>query len=580
MPTATNTLQPTPTRILPETATPTATPTPAPSVTARSLAQALPTFTSLPTLDQTEIAELLATPPPRPTLPATWTPVPTLPPPPVFATAPRTQAAGGAGFNTPLPSTPQAQFGFSTATPTPTATLFQPTVAVRRDLLREVIPPPVSLPTSFSFTSASAYDYNVGPGQIFSYDTIQLSGGVRLFVQNPVDPGSYLRTDDRGILRYKPIGVPQEGEMSYSPFFHGYSGQIADIKQNKNYIAEMDWSADGQQFSFRVDTPPGLDNGAAGVWFWQPHATNQIIRDCASPAYKPCNFVCPSSAKHWKTLGVDWSPLNRDNTVLLTLHLPEEMRNALAIAQAVPDSTYANNAPPFIRYDYGYWNRDGQSITVSGRRPDHRVIIGVVNRDLAGEQIILDGSARGLWLRDAVQRPNGEYVALGRPGGPGSGPVALYDQYGVPISPYIGHAPPETVRWYPDRSAVVLVVQERQYTVPADNGVVTDTTDMTYNPQFSQHGLGSSPQPESVVVGSEYYPGQQLRVIVPSLNIREEPSTDSRAISWLAEGDYVAIFAGPYVDTQYRWWRVQTARNLFGWIAATINGAPTVLPGF
>ena len=84
--------------------------------------------------------------------------------------------------------------------------------------------------------------------------------------------------------------------MSYAPFFHGFSGGFNSIEQNKNRIAELDWSADGRQFSFLIDPPRGTDNGNAGVWFWQPivdpthGATYQIIRDCVTDGYSPCNL--------------------------------------------------------------------------------------------------------------------------------------------------------------------------------------------------------------------------------------------------------------------------------------------------
>ena len=154
--------------------------------------------------------------------------------------------------STSIVSTPRSQLEASTITPTPTATLVQPTVAVRSDLLRPVIQPPISQPTTFSISGASVYQYNVGLGQVFSIGNIQLQGGVRLFLQNPVDANSFLRTDYKGILRYKPIGVAQEGEMSYSPYFEGYSGGIVNIDQNRNRIVELDWSADGRQFSFAL----------------------------------------------------------------------------------------------------------------------------------------------------------------------------------------------------------------------------------------------------------------------------------------------------------------------------------------
>ena len=78
---------------------------------------------------------------------------------------------------------------------------------------------------------------------------------------------SWIRTDHYGILRYKPIGVAQEGVMSVSPFFADFSAPSFD--ENKKRIVELDWSADGQQFSFRIDPLRNPENDI-GVWFWQP----------------------------------------------------------------------------------------------------------------------------------------------------------------------------------------------------------------------------------------------------------------------------------------------------------------------
>ena len=606
------TLPPTPTRILIETERPTATPT-ATDTEAASLPQRLeaatpsatstatdlpviesaPTIPPRPTLDETEVAKLLATPKPRPTVPPTWTAAPTLPPtntiaaPSPDAPAPleaATTRSDEVFVSTPIAVTPEAQFEVPDNTPTATPTIVQPTVAVRSDLLRPVIQPPVAQEATFSISGASVYQYNVGVGEIFTFNNnIQLGGGVRLFLQNPVDPNSFLRTDQKGVLRFRPIGVAQESEFGYSPYFAGFSSQIPSYEQNKNRIVELDWSADGRQFSFRIDTPLGLDNASAGVWFWQPRLdsqydpTYQLIRDCPVPGYNPCNFVYPSNARHWKTFGVQWSPLPGDNNVLLSVLLPEEGRNAQAIVQALRDPTKADNAPNFVRYDYGSWNPGGQGITVSGRRPDGRVIIGAVNNNLSGEQVILDGSARGLWLRDAVRLPNGQYRALGRPGGPGSGPVALYDQYGNQMSDFIGSAAPEDVRWFPDRSAVLVSVQGRQYTIPAAGGSVTDNTEATFNPQFGEApAAAASSIPDAVIAGSEYSPGQQLRIAVNYLNLRSGPSTANAVQAGLVFGDYVAIIAGPYDNEGYRWWQAQTAAGRVGWLAGTINGAPTL----
>ena len=484
--------------------------------------------------------------------------------------------------STPPIDTPLSQLDGPTLTPTPTATLFQPTVAVRSDILNPAFQPPISQPTTFDIAGASAYQYDVGVGQVFSFENIQLDGGVRLFLQNPIDPNSFLRTDSRGIVRFRSIGAAGEVEMFDKPFQPGYGSQIGSYEQNKNRVVELDWSADGTHFSLRVDPPSGMDTSHAGVFFWQPKhdpvhgAAYQIIRDCAHEGYAPCQVVNRSGPPyHWKTLAVHWSPIRGDNTVLLTLQLPDEGRNGVAVARAVQDAFYANNLPTVVRYDYATWNPDGQSITVSGRRPDGRVIIGVVNRYLQSEQIILDGSARGLWLQDAVQRPNGQYLALGGPGGPG-GPVALFDGAGNQLSSSIGGAPPEQVEWFPDRSAVVVTVQGQQFTVNVESRSVSNDSGLVSNPRFGAAAPAAAPIPEAVILGSEYAPGEQLRVTNQHLNVRQGPTTNSAVVGGLVAGDYVAIFAGPYDNEGYRWWRVQTAGGTFGWIAGTINGVATL----
>ncbi len=545
----------------------------------------------------------MATPPPRPPQPATLTTAPTLAPTgtdaatsqPPAEVPPSIVASGGPEddaprdervfVSTPSVSTPLAPI--IPPTPLPSPTQVQPTVAVRRDLLQPVIPPIVPERAPITISDPAVFEFNVGVGQTFTFENIQLQGGVRLFLPNPVDPNSFLRTDVKGILRYRPLGAVQEVEMSASPFFQGFSGGIANIEGNKNRIIELDWSADGQLFSFRIDPPPGTDKSNAGVWYWHPvpdptHGpTFPVIRDCPEEGYASCRLVNRTGPPwHWKTTGVQWSPIVGDSRLLLTLQLPDEGRNALAITQATRDPHFGRNLPPVTRYDYGYWNTDGRGITVSGRRADGFVIIGAVDTNLQGERIVLNGSALGLWLRDAVQLPNGRYVALGRPGGPGSGPVALYNQQGQQISGFVGNAPPEDVRWNADRSAVLVSVQGRQHIVQVEGGTIEDSTEATFNPQFGATAGGGAATisgiPSAVIAGAEYYPGQQLRIAIPFLNLRAEPTTSSGIVVQLQLGDYVAIFAGPYDNEGYSWWQVQTAYNAFGWIAATINGAPTV----
>jgi len=578
-PTATWTAPPKPTAILPPS------PTPTPTATATTAVPFInpATLTLLPTLNSTELADLLQ---PRQPL-QTASPTSTAVPPPastLVATPTYITATGARSFTqTPSPSTPRPQPGGTTRTITPSPTRFQPTVAVNPNLLIAPIPPPVIQPLNFSAISASVYQYDVGAGRVFHYDDLQLGGGVALFAPNPAAANSFIRTDPNGLLLYRAIGSSGESPMTHAPFFVGFTAASSDA--NKNRVAEIDWSADGQRFSFRIDTPPNLDNGAAGVWFWQPEnristdPTYQIIRDCAAADDKPCQFVTRSNANFWKTLAVEWSPEIGSYHLLLTVHLPEEGRNALAMTQAVRDAAYANQAPRFVRYDYGHWDDQGQAIIVSGRRPDGRVMIGRVKGDLSGEELLFDASAAGLWLQNAVRRPDGTIVALGRPGGPfDDAPLALYDGEGRALSPPIGAAAPEAVGWYPDRSAVVLRVQGRQYRVQADSGAIADVTDLTGNPDFADTDVDLSPVPDAVIAGSEYFPGQQLRISVGNLNIRQSPVTASPILGDLVAGDYVAVIAGPYEDERYRWWKVQTAHNIIGWIAGRIDERLTVRP--
>ena len=78
--------------------------------------------------------------------------------------------------------------------------------------------------------------------------------------------------------------------------------------------------------------------------------------------------------------------------------------------------------------------------------------------------------------------------------------------------------------------------------------------------------------------GSEFTPGQQLRIISTNLNIRQDPSTGSLILGGLVQGDYVAVMAGPYDNEGFRWWKIQTATNIVGWIAGTIGGNLTITP--
>ena len=552
----------------------------------------IPTPLIPPTADETEIAELLATPPPLPTVPATWTPAPTVPRGevvfgPATATTQDATATQDAGFvfdPRPSDATPPAEVGVPAAAAHADARAL-PADGRGQARLSAADPGADIAHADLQHQRRNSLSYIVwGSGQDFTFQNIQLGGGVRLFLPNPVDASSWIRTDHYGILRFKPIGVAQEGVMTV---IRPSSSRIlrATSIRPRTRTASLNWigrPTDSNSASALIHRATAESHNDIGVWFWQPivgplNTTNyMLIRDCPAEGYGSCNLVERDGPPwYWKTRGVQWSPIRGNNSVLLTARLPDEGRNALAIVQAVRDPNYAQRQPNFVRYDYGYWNPNGPGIIVSGQRPDGRVIIGEVNNDLSGERVILDASALGLWVRDAVRRPNGQVVALGRPGGPGSGPVALYDSSGRQLTGFIGDAAPEDVRWYPNRSLVVVSVQGRQYTVQVAGGSIVDATERLSNPQFSASGFGSSTIPSGVVQGSEFAPGQQLRML-RDLNIRQEATTSSPVVGSLDPGDYVAILAGPHREGRYEWWRIQTANDIVGWIAAKIDGQPTV----
>lgn len=536
-------------------------------------------------MDETEDTELLATPRPHTAIPTTWTATPSTP---AASTEPPLDTrdgdgSGGEGRSAASP-TQSRQSALATELAAP-----KPTVALRWNLVKPVITAAAPLHAGITLSNAAAYEFDIWHRNTVTVGENRLESGVRLFVPNPADLNSYLRTDAWGILHIKSIVDAEERELDEAPILRQRIGAPATIDENAYKIVEADWSADGRRFSFRIDPHPSLDNALAGLWHWQPDPGPEnrhlfpLLYDCASETRSGCALMSrPSPPLHWKTISAEWSPLAGSNRLLLTLQLPLEGRNALAVMEANPDPAAATRLPPLARYEYGSWNPDGNGITVSGRRPDGRVIIGVVDSSLGNERIILDGTRQGLWLRDAVQLPaTGHYVALGRPGKPQSGPVALYGQQGFQLSDFIGDAPPEAVRWYPDRRAVVVTVKGKQYTVTASfTSIGVDVYNdfaNPFNPLHSPfHSNNAEQIPNAVVIGNEYNPSQQLRITAPVLALHAEPRLQSQVLEELTAGDYVIVYAGPFENENRRWWWVNTKQNAFGWLATVVAGAPTV----
>jgi hypothetical protein len=77
----------------------------------------------------------------------------------------------------------------------------------------------------------------------------------------------------------------------------------------------------------------------------------------------------------------------------------------------------------------------------------------------------------------AVQRPNGDILALGSAGAGGA--VAIYNMNGAALTSPIGDAFPQRVEWSPARDAVLIEVNGRRFVATIDGQVTEITTQTT-----------------------------------------------------------------------------------------------------
>lgn len=601
--TATSTEPPTPTDLpLPITDTPSPTPTttntPEPSVTPTRTMTPTATATNTPDLARTATvssmatqAVLLMTPSPQPT----WTPLPTFPPTrtlqPTQDVTPTviTETPGGnePNENPPVESTPQQDF----AAPTATATPFTPTPIPPQSFNASFVTPipPPAFNVDFSQFNAEAFEFDVGVGN-FTFNGTQVGGAVRLFAPNPADASSYARTDETGTIRVKPIGSAGEAPLPQSPFYEGF--QVPTAEQNKNFVAALAWSPDGQRLAFIIVPPPGTDNINAGVWYQDYSIGSEafpILRDCPMDGYNSCGIVT-NRPTYYQSEKIAWSPDSQ--RVLITMWLPTEGRGAIDVRPAIPgtNNQQSSQGPDVWRFDSGTWLSNTE-ILVSGR--DHqtgRRIVGIVNSDFSNVQnprILFDGEANNLWMQDAVPYAGAIY-ALGKPGGP-DGALSLYridNGQAQPVSGPIGGGYPDQVFWARNYSQVVVTVGDQQYLVDASSGAITQPAT---GGQIVVGGTGSGGVapigerepvtgaqggiPQGIIEGSRYTPGQQVQYTGEAArNVRGGPSLNNAIVDNVNPGEFVAILAGPYQSDGFGWWQVQTARDVRGWIAADFDG--------
>ncbi len=584
VPTDTPTL--TPSLTLTFTNEPTATPTFTPSLTPRPL----PTATR--TLSPEELATFTVSAPiapvgqpPTPTQ-ADLALVPTLDATPTFITAEAPIIETPLVTPIPAQTTPQEVLATATA---------QPTVALIVTLPGVVTAIPIA-PIGFNPPNAQNRVFGLSTSGGVTSGGFSLLNDTVLFERNPVDPNLYVTTDSSGNLYLTGLN----GAGAYRPDMSPFSQFVALTRDENNaFVPRAKWSPDGRFVAFIV---AGKKTGNDGVWFFQPgqFPPVQLLVDCLPLDVPGCSLVSnPYDPDKWESQSLLWSP--NSDAVLVSLNLPaENNRGGIVIVSAVNDPNYRITRPPVYRYDYGSWSRDGQYILVSGRGPDMHEYVGWLNRDGSFAKLLIDSEAAGLWMGFASQANDGSVYALGAPGdrnGPREA-LHIYNMSGQAITGAIGSGFPDRVEWSPDGHAVFVQTGGRQY-IANINGEVRDISGQVAGARAINWVNGELPQgndgggsgvapvgqpdtsgqlPQGVVEGTEYQPGTQLRVYVQELNIRQSPGVNSPLMRDLplTTGDYVVILAGPVDMDGARWWQVQTADGLVGWIAGAINGSPTL----
>lgn len=366
------------------------------------------------------------------------------------------------------PSTQIAPTAFVQPTPLPIPG--QPTVASGPAL---VLPPTavIAAPDVQPITAEQSAYRLVADTGISGQGFDLLDVRIDHYAQNPADGNQYAVIDSAGLLYISGAGGTNAFRVEQGP----YTQFPAPTRDENNAAADLAvWSPNGQYVAFVVN---GDQQAADGVWYFQPgiFAPLQLLVDCPSFGFIGCNIVRPvDTFMLWESRELHWSP--NSEMLLINVDLPTENRRGLLIKPITREERTRDSRPPVLLYEYGSWGADGR-ILVSGRDPDGAIMVAWLNADGSRDETVFNAGANGLWMGWAVETPDGEIVALGRPQNM-DGPVAVYDGAGNPLSAPVGVAFPERVVWSPDRSAVLIETAGRQYVVET-NGQITDISDDT-----------------------------------------------------------------------------------------------------
>lgn len=587
-PRPTSTVLPTLTETAPPTVTASATLTEAPQSTPTPGQSATPTFdpfatteapTWTPIPSPTDTVTITATVPSvAPTLDATPTFVTLAPEDPTLAATlpPNTPVTGDDTEASPATATP---------TPAPTVANVNPPPTLS---LASILSPPVT-----SIEGFEPRAFALGPGGTGAAFNLPSQADLRLFVRNPVNASQYVITDALGfyslIIDGQPRPLPE-------PFTNFYPESRA---ANDKLVTDAAWSPDGRFVAFTVDNPDQR-GGNDGVWWYEPGAGGQpvqVLVNCR-PGASGCAIVQPLGVPYnWYAQSVVWSPDSQ--RMLAKVFMYSDDFNGQMGAIVLERDENRSVRGHMLPYEYTDWTPDGSRIVVSGRHRDGQTVFGTVALD--GEDWRPAPASGQLWVQDAVQS-GGRLIGLGRQGG-ADGAMRLVDQDGAFLTADIGSARPIEVKWNPQRTTAYVRTSDGRSYLAGTDGSVRDITGQVGDIQAVAWVQGNLPPaytppaeggedtggetyeggiPSGVVEGSAYGPGQQL--IIQSgtggLNLRSAPDTSAGVVTYVFNGEYVAILAGPAETTgadgtAYTWWRVQTANGSQGWMAGAINGAAT-----
>jgi len=482
---------------------------------------------------------------------------------------------------------------FATGEPNTTAATALPTAAeaLPPTTLPLALPPTaitaqVATPNIVSAPDTRAFALNVTNG-VFNGLLLNMPGGTLDFAQDPLDGNRLALVDVRGLLFiFRDFAGGEGARVVSSPFSQP---EPASAETNNARVTQIAYSPDARYLAFLIDTDSDAsndnDSSNDGIWVLPLDVATGaptggaavLLRDC--PPEAGCLIVeRPDAPYQYRSLSMAWSP--QGDALLIALELPEEGRQGVSIVY--PDAPDATTRPPVLRYDHASWSNDGQRLVVSGRDPDGRVVVGTVTRTGDDPQL-RDASSLGLgWSQSAVQRPDGNIVFLGSADSTG-GPLSVYDWDGTALTGPIGNRRPSRVAWSPDRSAVLVTIEENgvseHYVALLDSGEVRRITDQAAGVTalaWTQRALASPPAGESGVplAPPSPTPTERSALVIAGdgLFIRSAPSLNAEAVASVLFNQTVVITGDGVEAEGVLWFPARAPDGATGWIAGEIGG--------